>query len=103
MLHPCPGAENPLYFRAYVENLNPDGTISLNSEVRVRFKIEGGSGNYTYTWNWSDGTVLNDQTLDSNEIVLKHTYQKAGVYRVLIQAKDSNGRFKKGEIILRVK
>ncbi len=103
MLHPCPGAENPLYFRAYVENLNPDGTISLNSEVRVRFKIEGGSGNYTYTWNWSDGTVLNDQTLDSNEVVLKHTYQKAGIYRVLIQAKDSNGRFKKGEIILRVK
>ncbi|HOI24563.1 MAG TPA: S8 family serine peptidase [Caldisericia bacterium] len=103
MLHPCPGAENPLYFRAYVENLNPDGTISLNSEVRVRFKIEGGSGNYTFTWNWSDGTVLNDQALDSNEVVLKHTYQKAGIYRVLIQAKDSNGRFKKGEIILRVK
>ncbi len=103
MLHPCPGAENPLYFRAYIENLNPDGTVNVNSEVRIRFKVEGGSGQYTYTWNWNDGTILNDQSLGEDEIILRHTYQKAGTYRVLIQARDSNGRFKKGEVILRVK
>ncbi len=102
VLHPCPGAEHPLYFRAYVENLRPDGTVGVNEEVRIRFRIEGGSGEYTYHWNWGDGNTLTHQEIADEEVVLRHTYQRAGTYRIFIEARDSKGRYKKGEIVLRV-
>lgn len=95
--------EYPLYFKVYFEGLNADGSYPVGKELSVRFRIDGGSGRYMYTWDWSDGEVIRDHEAGTEEIVLKHTYAKAGVYRITIQARDARGRFKKGEVILRVK
>jgi len=96
-------AEYPLYFRVYFENLDDEGAIASGKEVKVRFKIEGGTGNYTYNWDWNDGQKILDKEAISEEYSLTHTYNKAGVYRIKIEARDAKGRYKKGEVILRVK
>jgi hypothetical protein len=95
--------EYPLYFKVYFENLEPDGSYPVGKELSVRFRIQGGNGVYMYTWDWSDGEVIRDHEAGNDEIILKHTYTKAGVYRITIQARDARGRYKRGEVILRVK
>ncbi|MCE5223151.1 S8 family serine peptidase [bacterium] len=96
-------AEYPLYFKVYFENLDDEGTIANGKELKVRFKIEGGTGNYTYNWDWNDGEKVLDKAAVSEEYLLTHTYTKPGVYRIKIEARDAKGRYKKGEVILRVK
>jgi hypothetical protein len=96
-------AEYPLYFKVYFENLDDEGTIASGKELKVRFKIEGGTGNYTYNWDWNDGEKVLDKVAISEEYLLTHTYTKPGVYRIKIEARDAKGRYKKGEVILRVK
>lgn len=96
-------SEYPLYFKVYFENLDEEGAIASGKEVKVRFKIEGGTGNYTYNWDWNDGQKILDKEAVSEEYSLTHTYNKAGIYRIKIEARDAKGRYKKGEVILRVK
>jgi len=95
-------AEFPLYFKVYFENLNEEGAITTGKELKVRFKIEGGTGHYTYNWDWNDGEKILDQEAVSEEYLLTHTYSKPGVYRIKVEARDAKGRYKKGEVILRV-
>jgi hypothetical protein len=94
--------EYPLYFKVYFENLQKDGSYPVGKELSVRFRIDGGSGRYMYTWDWSDGEVIRDHEAGTEEIILKHTYTKAGIYRITIQARDNRGRYKRGEVILKV-
>ncbi|MCK5848637.1 MAG: S8 family serine peptidase [Caldisericia bacterium] len=102
-VRPKQAGEYPLYFKVYFENLDNDGSISSGKEVKVRFKIQGGSGDYLYSWDWADGSSIQDQKIGPEEIELTHSYKKDGIYRITIVARDSKGRYKKGEVILRVK
>ncbi len=47
--------------------------------------------------------MIQDQKAGIEEIQLQHTYTQKGLYRIVITARDSKGRYKKGEVILRVK
>lgn len=98
-----PGGEYPIYLKVYLANLDPDGTIPQDKELVVRFRIDGGTGRYLYSWDWNDGEVIRDHEADTSEITLMHTYNKAGTYRIRIDVKDSKGKHKKGEIVVRVK
>jgi hypothetical protein len=102
-VRPKQAGEFPLYFKVYFENLDNDGSISSGKEIKVRFKIQGGSGDYLYSWDWADGNSIQDKKIGTDEIELTHTYKKDGIYRITITARDSKGRYKKGEVILRVK
>lgn len=97
------GGEYPIYLKAYLANLDPDGAIPQGKELIVKFKIDGGTGRYLYSWDWNDGEVIRDHEADTSEITLKHTYNKAGTYRMRIDVRDSKGKYKKGEIVVRVK
>jgi hypothetical protein len=97
------GGEYPIYFKVYLVNLDPDGTIPKGKELIVKFKIDGGTGRYLYSWDWNDGEVIRDYEATTSEITLKHTYNKTGTYRIRIDVKDSKGRYKKGEIVVKVK
>ena len=92
-----------IYLKIYLANLDLDGTISQGKELVVKFKIDGGTGRYLYSWDWNDGEVIRDHEADTSEITLKHTYNKAGTYRMRIDVRDSKGKYKKGEIVVRVK
>jgi hypothetical protein len=102
-VRPKQAGEYPLYFKVYFENLDSDGAIETGKEVKVKFQLQGGSGDYLFSWDWADGNMIQDQKADSEEIDLRHTYTKKGLYRIIITARDSKGRYKKGEVLLRVK
>lgn len=95
--------EYPIYLKVYLANLDPDGAIPQGKELIVKFKIDGGTGRYLYSWDWNDGEVIRDHEAGTEEITLKHTYNKAGTYRIRIDVKDSKSKHKKGEIVVRVK
>jgi len=98
-----PSSEYPLYFKVYFNNVEPDGSLPVGKELSVRFRIDGGTGHFMYSWDWSDGEVIRDHEAGTEEVILKHTYNKAGIYRIKIEARDAKGRFKRGEVILKVK
>lgn len=97
------GGEYPIYLKVYLANLDPDGAIPQGKELIVKFKIDGGTGRYLYSWDWNDGEIIRDHEAGTEEITLKHTYDKAGTYRIRIDVKDSKGKHKKGEIVVKVK
>ncbi|MDD4028734.1 MAG: hypothetical protein PHX86_03315, partial [Caldisericia bacterium] len=102
-VRPKQAGEYPLYFKVYFENLDSDGAIQVGKEVKVKFQLQGGSGDYLFSWDWADGNMIQDQKADIEEMDLRHTYDKKGLYRIIITARDSKGRYKKGEVLLRVK
>ncbi|HXK51024.1 MAG TPA: S8 family serine peptidase [Caldisericia bacterium] len=102
-VRPKQAGEYPLYFKVYFENLDSDGAIQAGQEVKVKFQLQGGSGDYLYSWDWADGNMIQDQKAGIEEIQLQHTYTQKGLYRIVITARDSKGRYKKGEVLLRVK
>jgi hypothetical protein len=102
-VRPKQAGEYPLYFKVYFENLDSDGAIQAGQEVKVKFQLQGGSGDYLYSWDWADGNMIQDQKAGTTEIQLQHTYTQKGLYRIVITARDSKGRYKKGEVLLRVK
>lgn len=102
-VRPKQAGEYPLYFKVYFENLDSDGAIQAGQEVKVKFQLQGGSGDYLYSWDWADGNMIQDQKAGTEEIQLQHTYTQKGLYRIVITARDSKGRYKKGEVLLRVK
>lgn len=70
----------------YAENGAPPGT-----EIDWPVQINGGTGPFAISVDWGDNSpqellsVSNDGT-----ITLKHTYQTAGVYTVVVKAVDKN-------------
>jgi PKD repeat protein len=55
--------------------------------LTIQFKadVEGGTPPLTYAWKFGDGTA---DAADANP---KHTFEKAGKYRVDLEVKDSGG------------
>lgn len=53
--------------------------------------IVGGVGPYAVSWDWGDGeTSLLSQALDGS-VAGKHTYARAGTYRVILRVTDAQG------------
>lgn len=54
--------------------------------------ISGGVGPYAVSTDWGDGTspTLQSETFPGN-ITVKHTYNSAGIYKVIVKATDKNG------------
>jgi len=54
--------------------------------------ISGGVGPYALSVDWGDGTspTLQSETFPGN-ITIKHTYNSAGIYKVIVKATDKNG------------
>jgi hypothetical protein len=54
--------------------------------------ISGGVGPYAISVDWGDGTSpsLQSETFPGN-ITIKHTYNSAGIYKVIVKATDKNG------------
>jgi PKD domain-containing protein len=71
----------------YAERGAPPG-----SELDWPILLNGGTGPYAISVDWGDGSA--DELLSSNTagtVTIKHTYQSAGIYRVIVEATDKNG------------
>lgn len=83
----APGAEadeeeeSPLL--AWAESDKEDGEAPLT--ITFTADTEGGKAPLKYTWKFGDGTP------DASEKEAKHTFQKAGKYRVDLEVADSAG------------
>jgi hypothetical protein len=54
--------------------------------------ISGGTGPYAVSIDWGDSSQTGIQTVTTpGEFTIKHTYESAGVYRILVKASDKNG------------
>lgn len=54
--------------------------------------LQGGNGPYAISIDWGDGSPLGlMSTPFTGTLDLSHTYEKAGVYRVIIKGTDKNG------------
>jgi hypothetical protein len=60
--------------------------------VRWHIQIRGGSAPYKITWDWGDGNRDDTSTQAAGAIDNSHSYQKSGIYRVVIRARDAAGR-----------
>lgn len=62
------------------------------SQLSWPILISGGTAPYAVTIDWGDGTIpdlISQRT--AGTILARHTYQQAGVYKVLVKATDQNG------------
>jgi len=54
--------------------------------------LSGGSGPYAISTDWGDGKAATLQSVaEAGNITIKHTYDTAGVYQVIIRATDASG------------
>jgi hypothetical protein len=63
-----------------------------DSELDWPILLSGGTGPYAISVDWGDGSsneLLSVST--AGTVTIKHTYQTAGVYKVLVEATDKNG------------
>ena len=53
--------------------------------------VKGGSGPYAFNAKWGDGTEANYVQMDAKDLVIEHSYKKAGTYSVRINGADAKG------------
>jgi len=51
--------------------------------------VSGGSGPYAFNVKWGDGTEANYVQMDTKDLVMEHSYKKAGTYSVKINGADA--------------
>lgn len=79
---PIPGFLEP---PSIVTTPNTQGKYSV--DVPVTFSAEVAAGtDVRYRWNFGDGTA----TVTTRDTTIQHTYQKAGIYKVTVNAFNSN-------------
>lgn len=62
------------------------------SQLTWPLQLSGGTGPYAFSIDWGDGSAPDLQSQAVAGIVnIKHTYKKAGIYRVTIKVTDANG------------
>lgn len=89
-----PAAPNPPPSPGEAVILVPDKLfqgILINEQASWNIEIVGGSAPFKVEWNWADG----DKDLISypdRSLNFKHTYLKAGEYRIFIRITDARGR-----------
>lgn len=66
--------------------------ITVGNEVSWKFVLSGGNPPYALLINWGDGQQDLKSYSKNGEILLKHKYTKAGVYKITVKATDSAGR-----------
>ncbi len=85
----------PLSFGADQLILNTDavfrGTFP-NQEMTMPVNIIGGTPPYALNIQWGDGTNKVISRNDNDTFRVAHTYKKAGVYQITLQATDANER-----------
>lgn len=62
-----------------------------STPVQWQIQIHGGTPPYETTWEWGD-TTYDTITATGGSISHSHLYQKSGIYKVLIRARDAQGR-----------
>lgn len=63
-----------------------DPDIEFDLETKAELEVEArAEGRYRYTWDWGDGET-------SVGVHSRHTYERAGTYRVVVVAVDDDGR-----------
>jgi len=67
-------------------------SAQVGSELTWPLQLSGGTGPYAFSIDWGDGTQpqLVSQAL-AGTLDIRHTYKKAGIYRVNIRVTDANG------------
>jgi hypothetical protein len=65
---------------------------AVGTELGWPLQLSGGAGPYAFSLDWGDGTAseLMSQSL-AGVVNIKHTYKRAGIYRLNIRVVDSNG------------
>jgi len=62
------------------------------SELDWPIIVSGGVGPYAVSVDWGDGTTASLQTVKfAGTFTIKHTYNSAGIYQVIVRATDANG------------
>jgi hypothetical protein len=55
--------------------------------------ISGGTPPYAISVDWGDGSLADVYSVERpGEVILKHVYETAGIYRALVKITDKNGR-----------
>ncbi len=60
--------------------------------VHWQIQIHGGTTPYKLTWEWGDGLQDDASAVTIGPVNNSHSYQKPGIYRVVIRAQDTHGR-----------
>jgi len=72
---------------AYAERGAPPGQV-----LTWPILLNGGAAPYALSIDWGDGSASSLQSVASaGSVTISHTYQVAGVYKVIIKATDKNG------------
>jgi len=81
-----PGSQLILTSNYAEEGANP------GDEIQWPIIVSGGTGPYAISADWGDNSPLElISSSFSGQIILKHTYKTAGIYKVIVKATDSKG------------
>ncbi len=62
------------------------------TEIDFPLRLSGGAGPYAINVNWGDNASDVRSRSDTGEFTLSHTYERPGVYPVVIKASDDTGQ-----------
>ncbi len=65
--------------------------VDPNQEIGRAAVIVGGVGPYAISWDWGDGDTSLASQQGDGAISSKHTYVRAGTYRVILRVTDAQG------------
>jgi hypothetical protein len=95
VLPPQSAGINSLSFGGAQLLLNTDAVyrgLFPSKEFNMPIDILGGTPPFALNIQWGDGTNKVVSRPDNQNFSVAHTYQKAGIYQIRIQATDSQGR-----------
>jgi hypothetical protein len=65
--------------------------VGPNASVARTVAIVGGIGPYAVSWDWGDGTTTLASQANEGSTSSRHTYERPGIYRVIVRVVDSTG------------